>query len=100
MFPYCFQKEPGGVWEGSLDVEGGDDEVHRVHVGDCVLKEDGFVWGPAQDGPPRLAGMWGSRWGWMRPRRMVQTTLTSVTAKTMRRQCPGWPSPLFCRGRG
>ena len=42
--PYRFQKEPGGVQEGSLDVEGGDDEVYRVHVGDGVLEEDGLVW--------------------------------------------------------
>ena len=56
MFPYSFQKEPGGVWEGSLDVEGGDDEVHRGHVGNGVLEEDGFVWIPARDGPPEAGG--------------------------------------------
>ena len=55
-FPYCFQKEPGGVREGPLDVEGGDDDIHRVHVGDGVLEEDGFVWGPARDGPPNALG--------------------------------------------
>ena len=31
--------------------------------------------------PQRLAGMWGSRWGRMWRRRMVQTILTSVTAE-------------------
>ena len=36
-FPHRLQKEPGSVEEGSLDVEGGNDEVHRVHVGDGVL---------------------------------------------------------------
>ena len=33
-----------------LDVEGSDDEVYRVHVGDGVLEQDGFVWEPAGDG--------------------------------------------------
>ena len=42
--PDCFQEEPGGVQEGSLDIKGGDDEVHRVHVGDGVLEEDSLVW--------------------------------------------------------
>ena len=51
-FPHCFQEEPGGVLEGSFDVEGGNDEVHRVHVGDGVLEEDGLVWGPAGDSSP------------------------------------------------
>ena len=50
--------------------------------------------------PQRLAGMLGSRWGRMRRRRTVQTILTSVTAQTMGRQCPSWPSPPFCRGGG
>ena len=36
--------------------------------------------------PQRLAGMWGSRWGRMRRRMMVQTMLTSVTPHTMGRQ--------------
>ena len=40
--------------------------------------------------PQRLAGMWGSRWGRMRRRRMVQTILTSVTAHTMGRQLSGF----------
>ena len=48
-FPHCLQEKPGGVREGSIDVEGGDHEVHRVHVGNAVLKEDGLVWGPAWD---------------------------------------------------
>ena len=50
------QKEVGGVREGSLEVNGGDDEVHWVHVGDGVLKKDGLVWGPARDGPPEAGG--------------------------------------------
>ena len=37
--------------KASFDVEGGDDEVHRVHVCDGVLEENGLVWGPAWDGP-------------------------------------------------
>ena len=46
--------------------------------------------------PQRLAGMWGSRWGRMRRRRMVQTILTSVTAQTMGRQLSGFaPSPFL-----
>ena len=63
MFPYRFQKEPGGVWEGSLDIEGGDNEVHRVHVGDGVLEEDVFVWGPARDGLPEASGYVGVQVG-------------------------------------
>ena len=55
-FPHCVQKEPGGVGEGSLDVEGGNDEVYGVHVRDGVLEEDGLVWGPVQDGPPEAGG--------------------------------------------
>ena len=51
-FPDCFQEEPGGVREGSLDIKGGDDEVERIHVGDGVLEEDGLVWRPARDSPP------------------------------------------------
>ena len=39
--------------------------------------------------PQRLAGVWGSRWGRMRRRRMVQTILTSVTAHTMGHQLSG-----------
>ena len=39
--------------------------------------------------PQRLAGTWGSRWGRMRRRKMVQTILTSVTAQTMGRQLSG-----------
>ena len=46
-FPHRLQKEPGGVQKGSSDVEGGDDEVYQVHVGDGVLEEDGLVWVPA-----------------------------------------------------
>ena len=46
--------------------------------------------------PQRLAGMWGSRWGQMRQRRMVQTILTSVTAQTNGRQLSGLAqSPLL-----
>ena len=49
--------------------------------------------------PQRLAGMWGSRWGRMRRRRMVQTILTSVTAQTMGRQLSGvHPVPFFVEG--
>ena len=55
-FPHRLQKEPGSVREGSFDVEGGDDEVYRVHVGDGVLEEDGLVWGPAWDGPSEAGG--------------------------------------------
>ena len=62
-FPYCFEKEPRGGWEGSLDVEEGDDEVHRVHVGDGVLEKDGFMWGPARDGPPEAGGYVGVQVG-------------------------------------
>ena len=40
--------------------------------------------------PQKLAGMWGSRWGRMRRRRMVQSIFTSVTAQTMGRQLSGW----------
>ena len=63
--PLCssYKKQPGGVWEGSLDVEGGDDEVYRVHVGDGVLEEDGLVWGPARDGPPEADRYLGVRVG-------------------------------------
>ena len=95
-FPYCLQKEPGGVREGSFDVEGGNDEVHRVHVGDGVLGEEIASCGdwPAM-APQRLAGMWGSRWGQMRRRRMVQTILTSVTAQTMGRQLSGLAQSPF-----
>ena len=45
--------------------------------------------------PQRLAGMWGSRWGRMRHRRMVQTILTSVTAQTMGRQLSGFAQSPF-----
>ena len=45
--------------------------------------------------PHRLAGMWGSRWGPMRRRRMVQTILTSVTAQTMGRQLSGLAQSSF-----
>ena len=72
-----------------FDVEEGDDEVYRVHVGDGVLEEDGLVWRGPGIAPQRLAGMWGSRWGRMRRRRMVQTILTSVTARTMGHQLSG-----------
>ena len=51
-FPDCLQEEPGCVLEGSFDVEGGNDEVHRVHVGDGVLEEDGLVWGLTGDSSP------------------------------------------------
>ena len=45
--------------------------------------------------PQSLAGMWGSKPGRMRRRRMVQTILTSVTARTMGRQLSGLAqSPL------
>ena len=43
----------------------------------------------------RLAGMWGSRWGRMRRRRMVQTILTSVTAQTIGRQLSGLAQSPF-----
>ena len=62
-FPHRLEKEPGGVREGSLDVEGGDDEVYRVHVGDSVLKKDGVVWGRARDGPPEAGGYVGVQVG-------------------------------------
>ena len=45
--------------------------------------------------PQRLAGMWGSRWGRMRRRRMVQTVLTSVTAQTMGRELSGLAQSPF-----
>ena len=45
--------------------------------------------------PQRLAGMWGSRLGQMRRRRMVQTILTSVTAQTMGRQLSGFAQSPF-----
>ena len=62
-FPHCLQKEPGGVREGSFDVEGGDGEVYGVHVGDSVLEEDGLVWGPAWDGPQEAGGYVGVQVG-------------------------------------
>ena len=62
-FPHRLQKEPGGVREGSVDVEGGNDEVYRVHVGDGVLEEVGLVWGPAWDGPPEAGGYVGVQVG-------------------------------------
>ena len=51
------------VWEGFLDVKGGNDEVYRVHVGDRVLEEDGLVWRPAQDGPTEAGGYVGVQVG-------------------------------------
>ena len=45
--------------------------------------------------PQILAGMWGSRLGRMRRRRMVQTILTSVTAQTMGRWLSALAQPLF-----
>ena len=63
VFLHRLQKEPGGVWEGSLDVEGGYDQVYRVHVGDGVLEEDGLVWGPARDGSPEAGGYVGVQVG-------------------------------------
>ena len=45
--------------------------------------------------PQRLAGMWGSRWGRMRRRRMVQTILTSVTPQTLGRQLSGLTQSPF-----
>ena len=45
--------------------------------------------------PQRLAGMWGSRGGRMRRRRMVRTILTSVTAQTMGRQLSGFAQSPF-----
>ena len=53
------------------------------------------MWGPAWVAPQRLAGMWGSRWGRMQRRRMVQTILTSVTAQTMGRQLSGFAQSPF-----
>ena len=61
--PDRLQREPGGVREGSLDVEGGNDEVYQVHVGDRVLEENGLVWGPARDGPPEAGGYVGVQAG-------------------------------------
>ena len=55
--PHRLQKELGCVREGSFDVEGGDDEVYRVHVGDGVLEEDGLVGDLPGMAPQRLAGM-------------------------------------------
>ena len=43
----------------------------------------------------RLAGMWGSRWGRMRRRRMVQMILISVTAQTMGCQLFGFAQSRF-----
>ena len=62
-FLHCLQKEPGGVREGSSDVERGDDEIYRVHVGDGVLEEDGLVWGLACDGPAEAGGYVGVQVG-------------------------------------
>ena len=45
--------------------------------------------------PQRLAGMWGSRWGRMGCRRMVQRILSSVTAQTMGRQLSGFAQSPF-----
>ena len=97
MFPYCFQKEPGGDWEGSRDVEGGFDEVH-ASISTMVFwrKMRSFGDRPGM-APQRLAGTWGSRWGRMRGRRMVQTISTSVTAKTMGRQLSRLAQSLFVR---
>ena len=53
MFPDFFHKELGGVLEGSPDVDGGNDEVHWVHVGGGVLEEDGLVWESAREGSPQ-----------------------------------------------
>ena len=45
--------------------------------------------------PQRLAGMWGSRWGRMRRRRMVQTILTYVTGQTLGSQLSGLAQSPF-----
>ena len=45
--------------------------------------------------PQRLVGMWQSRWGQMRRRRMVHTIFTSVTAHTMGRQVSGLAQSPF-----
>ena len=89
-FPYHFQKEQGGVREGSSDVEGGNDEVDRVSwrkMASCGNRP-GIA-------PQRLAGMLGSRWGRMRRRRMVQIILSSVTAQTVGRQLSGLAQSPF-----
>ena len=95
-FPDRFQKEPGGVREGSADVEEGDDVVQWVHIGDGVLEEDGLVWGPARDSSPEAGGYVGvwvgadaAQEGW------VPTILTSVTAHTMGRQLFGFAQSYF-----
>ena len=62
-FPNCFQQEPGRVQEGSLDVEGGDAEVHWVHVGGGVLEEDGLEWGSAHNDSPEAGGYVGVQVG-------------------------------------
>ena len=48
-----------------------------------------------QIAPQRPAGMWGSSWGRMRRRRMVQTILTSVTAQTLGCQMSGLAQSPF-----
>ena len=75
-FPYRFQKEAMMRSTGSMSA--------MVSWGKMALCVDrpGIA-------PQRLAGTWGSRWGPMRRRRMVQTILTSLTAHTMGRQLSG-----------
>ena len=51
-----FEKESGGVRQGSPDVKGGDEEVHWVH-------EDGLLSGPARDGSPEAGGYVGVQVG-------------------------------------
>ena len=52
-FPHRLQKEPGGVQGGSFDVEGGDDEIYRVQVGDGVPDESWPHVGTGLGWPPR-----------------------------------------------
>ena len=58
-----FQMEPGGVRKGFLEVEGGDVEVHWVHVGGGVLGEDDLVWELARDSSPEAGGYVGVQVG-------------------------------------
>ena len=44
LAPHRLEEVPGGVGKGFFDIQGGDDEVDGVHVGDGVLEEDGLMW--------------------------------------------------------
>ena len=99
VFPHRLQKEPGGVREGSLDMEGGDDVAYWVLVGDGVLEEDGLVWGPARDGPPEAGGYVGVQVG-------ADAAQEDGPDDFDPRDCTDYgapvvwlgPVPLFCRG--